>query len=257
MIALVDDDSLMRRWLTRVLEKGGHQVQSFATGQALLEGMDPEVDVVCLDLGLEGMGGMEILKILREKAPDRSVIVVTAETRTEIIVEAMRGGAYDYLVEPLEAERVLQSVGRAAERQGLLREVQRLRREKSPLVSLVGDSEAMREIRGQIEQLAESDMTVCLQGERPARGRKWRRAASTRRASGGEGRSSRSTAPLSRRRWKRPSFLAMRRALLPVLPGQRRVASSRPRGGRFSLMRWGTWRPPRRRRCCGPCSSAR
>jgi DNA-binding NtrC family response regulator len=165
VIALVDDDSLMRRWLTRVLEKGGHQVQSFATGQALLEGMDPEVDVVCLDLGLEGMGGMEILKILREKAPDRSVIVVTAETRTEIIVEAMRGGAYDYLVKPLEAERVLQSVGRAAERQGLLREVQRLRREKSPLVSLVGDSEAMREIRGQIEQLAESDVTVCLQGE--------------------------------------------------------------------------------------------
>jgi DNA-binding NtrC family response regulator len=165
MIALVEDDPLIRRWLVRVLEKAGHRVVAFSAGQELLRELPEELDVVCLDLGLEGLGGMEILRILREQASEVSVIVVTGETRPEVIVEAMRGGAYDYLVKPLEAEQVLQSVGRAAERQRLRREVKALRGGGASPSMLVGNSAVMQEIREQIGRLSESDVTVCLLGE--------------------------------------------------------------------------------------------
>ncbi len=168
VVAVVDDDLAVRRMMRHLLEREGFSVLEYEGGSALFDAGTSNVSVVCLDLSLEEMSGMEVLAHLRAEAPHLPVVVVTADRTVDVAVNAMRAGAYEYVVKPLDRERLTQSVRRAAERSQLAQSVARLERElgtRDVLKTVVGESSSMSELAQQVRRVVDSDIAVCVTGE--------------------------------------------------------------------------------------------
>ncbi len=167
-VAVLDDDPMTRRLIRRWLETSGYSVIEYERGAEALEYTGPPLAAACIDLGLDDMSGMDVLEHLRARDPDLPLIVVSAQSGLETAVEAMRAGAYDYLVKPLERERLALVIGRAVEKRSLTADVQRLQGQldsRRVLGSVVGESGPMRELASQVERILESDVNVCVFGE--------------------------------------------------------------------------------------------
>lgn len=169
-IFVTDDDEVVRASITRRLSRGGHDVRSFDSGEALLEGLDDDVpDIILLDLKMSGMTGIETLKHIRPKAPHTLVILLTAYGTIEDAVEAMRLGAYDFLIKSVDLSGVGPVVERAIDYLTLRRRVSfesQSRAGRYALKDLIANSPGMRELVAQIQELSENaKTTVLLQGE--------------------------------------------------------------------------------------------
>lgn len=168
-LLVVDDDASVRHHLGFNLGKIGYEVSSASTGEEALEAIaHRSADLVLLDLELAGMSGIETLRRLRLARPETRVIVLTGQASVERAVEAMRGGAHDFLVKPLDAERVEFAVRNALEIGSLTREVAHLRRELSGRHSfgeIVGADGGLRVTIRLLEKVLPTDLTVLLTGE--------------------------------------------------------------------------------------------
>ncbi|MBP8103377.1 MAG: sigma-54-dependent Fis family transcriptional regulator [Nitrospira sp.] len=168
-ILVVDDEVNIRGALVTLLEKKGHRVRGARTGEEALEELEAApADLVMTDLKMPGIGGMEFLRRLKEKWPETEVVVMTAYGSIDTAVEAMRGGAYDYLTKPIDRERFPIVVEKALERHALATENKQLRSRldtRTRFDQMVGDSEPMRRVYNMVEMVAESDVTVLLTGE--------------------------------------------------------------------------------------------
>ena len=147
-----------------------------------------------------GTSGLELLKAVREVAPDTEVVVMTAYGTVETAVQAMRDGAYDFVEKPLKRMTIVKSVRKAAERQSLVVENRSLRQELKLLTTreIVGQSGALRRVLDVATQAAPSSATVLILGESGtgkellarlvhgksgrASGRSWRTARPSRKA---------------------------------------------------------------------------
>jgi two-component system OmpR family response regulator len=110
-ILVVDDEESIRFYLREVLERDGHIVTSVDSGEAALQSAQAEsFDLAMIDLQLPGMGGMEVLKTLRQTSSNTSIIVLTAHASLETAVEALRQGAHDYLFKPCKTAELRESV---------------------------------------------------------------------------------------------------------------------------------------------------
>jgi DNA-binding response OmpR family regulator len=110
-ILVVDDEAGVRFFLEQLLERDGHQVVAVESGEAALERIaTQEFDLVLVDLRLQGIGGMDVLAVVRDTAPDTPVIVLTAYASLESAMEALRQGAHDYLFKPSQVVEVRESV---------------------------------------------------------------------------------------------------------------------------------------------------
>jgi DNA-binding NtrC family response regulator len=134
---------------------------------ALLEQERPEL--VLTDLKMPRVDGMQVLARARELDPDTVVIMITGHGTVESAVEAMRAGAFDYLLKPLPSNDVLRlAVERAAERRRLVEENRRLREPLAPRVGfdqIVGKSPAMEAVFDLVRKAARSDANILIQGE--------------------------------------------------------------------------------------------
>jgi DNA-binding NtrC family response regulator len=167
-VAVVDDDAGMRKLLTAMLAEAGFASAEFDEGGEALAGIDERAAAVCLDLGLEDIPGVEVLRLLRARLPDVPVVVVTARTRVEEVVEAMKAGAYDYLAKPLDPFRFGQTLRRAVEHRAVLAQVRRLEdalAERSLLDTLCCHGAAMREVASSVERVRDADVNVAIMGE--------------------------------------------------------------------------------------------
>ncbi|MBI3003658.1 MAG: sigma-54-dependent Fis family transcriptional regulator [candidate division NC10 bacterium] len=166
---VVDDEENIVHVLTTLLAQEGFGVAAAQTGEEALERIRSEVvDLVLLDVRLPGRDGIEVLEAVKAHRPDCSVLMMTAFGSVESAVAALRAGADDYLVKPFRAEEVLRRIQAVLERQGLRREVRRLRREvgsRYGFGNLLGRSPAMRALVSQLEQVAATRSTVLLMGE--------------------------------------------------------------------------------------------
>jgi len=166
---VVDDEENMVHVLTTLLAQEGFGVAAARTGEEALERIRSEVvDLVLLDVRLPGRDGLEVLEAVKAQRPDCGVLMMTAFGSIESAVAALRAGADDYLVKPFRAEEVLRRIQAVLERQGLRREVRRLRRgvgTRYGFGNLLGRSPAMRALLGQLEQVAATRSTVLLMGE--------------------------------------------------------------------------------------------
>jgi DNA-binding response OmpR family regulator len=110
-ILVVDDDPALLFSLKAVLTHDGYQVVAVETGELALEHIAGEdFDLALIDLKLGGIGGMEVLKGLKERSPDTMAIILTAHASLETAVEALRQGAHDYLLKPCTTEDLRESV---------------------------------------------------------------------------------------------------------------------------------------------------
>jgi DNA-binding NtrC family response regulator len=168
-ILVVDDDPIERRLLQTVLGKvGGYEVLTAENGQTALERAVPTVDAVLLDLQLPDMSGMEVLKKLKASRPHLPVLMLTGVTDIQKAVEAVQLGAHQYLTKPFENDQLLITLKRALEKNELLAEVAQLRKQAGlgPALSrILGQGDVIRVVLSQIQKVADSPLTVLIQGE--------------------------------------------------------------------------------------------
>lgn len=170
-IFVTDDDDVVRASITRRLTRAGtHEVQSYDSGEALLEALNHDIpDIVLLDLKMTGMSGLETLKQIRPKAPHVLVIILTAYGTVEDAVEAIKLGAYDFLIKSVDLSGVNPVVQRAVEYLTLKRRVLFESEDTAHRFAfnhLIANSTSMRELVSQIQELTTNvKTTVLLQGE--------------------------------------------------------------------------------------------
>jgi DNA-binding NtrC family response regulator len=167
-VLVVDDDEGMRETLTAILRQD-YRVLRVASGEAALQIMQKEdVDLVLLDVQLPGIGGLEVLKILKENYPNVEVIVISAIKEFDAAIEAMRHGAYHYISKEFDAEGLRTLVTKASERQDLGRSIIRLNAEvaeQNDREFIVGPSRATRAVLENAHKAAQTPVTVLILGE--------------------------------------------------------------------------------------------
>ena len=158
-ILIVDDERAVRESLGSWFREAGYEVRTAASGaEALTHVNGRPWDVFLLDVRMPGMDGLELQRRLREAQPDAAVVVMTAYASVETAVEAMKQGAFDYVVKPFDPEDLEHTVRNAAERRQLLAENRQLRDkidELNLLHEFVGTSGAVRRV---LEQVAVSGL---------------------------------------------------------------------------------------------------
>ncbi|MFV2071764.1 MAG: sigma-54-dependent transcriptional regulator [Thermoanaerobaculales bacterium] len=167
-IWVVDDDPAIRELLTFIVTEAGYEVEAFASGSEVLAYGGALPDAVLLDLMMPEVDGVEVLKELKRRNPTLPVMILTADNDISRAVEVTKLGAYDYLVKPVDQERLRTTLNRALSHGSLEQEVARLKDElgdRFHLRSIVGSSSAMRKVYDQIEKVLESEITVFVSGE--------------------------------------------------------------------------------------------
>jgi two-component system response regulator PilR (NtrC family) len=166
-ILVVDDERSLREFLEIFFRREGFAVQTAASAdEALVAVGADDFDVVVSDVQLGGSSGLELLRAVKDAAPDTVVIMITAFATTESAIEAMKQGAYDYITKPFKVDELRLVIEKALEKKLLADENQRLRTAlRSRTASLVGSSAAMRRVHDLIAQVATTKTNVLVSGE--------------------------------------------------------------------------------------------
>lgn len=168
-IVVVDDDLSLCHFLKKSLtQKGHHILECHAGREALMVIDEEEVDLVLLDNKMPDLMGLEILKELKRRHPKLPVIIMTAFGRAETAIEAMRLGAFDYILKPFELEEVLELIAKGLKAGNLMKKrvgIPDFLEDKEGSDQIIGRSTGMQEVYKLIGQVAEKDVTVLIQGE--------------------------------------------------------------------------------------------
>jgi DNA-binding NtrC family response regulator len=167
-ILIVDDDPTLRELTSELLAGEGYAVQAVGTGEEALRVMNNALhDVVLLDLHLPGMDGLAVLAAAPATRTSAQFIVLTAFASVDTAVEAMRLGAYDYIIKPFRTEDLLLTIERALRESELRREVAQLRSRTrmGARARLIGKAPAMERLFDLIERVAPMRSSVLITGE--------------------------------------------------------------------------------------------
>jgi DNA-binding NtrC family response regulator len=168
-VLIVEDEAATREGLAELVRTWGFTAEAAASGEqalGLVTTFRPAI--VVTDLVMPGMGGLELLRALRDEADHVKVVVLTAQGSVETAVEALKHGAEDYLTKPVDAQKLRVLLQRIAELNRQKRENAALRRqlhEKGSFGRIVGHSAKMRQIYQVIEQAAPTPASVLIIGE--------------------------------------------------------------------------------------------
>ncbi len=168
-LLIVDDDLSLRQFLSIFLGKEGHEIDVAANGVAALERLEQATyDVVVTDIRMPRMGGLDLLDGIRDRDLPTQVIVMTAFSSTETALDAMRRGAYDYIVKPFKLDEVRIVVEKCLEKTRLVTENRQLKRKlekgRSP-TAFTYQSKAMADVVEMIERVASTPSNVLVLGE--------------------------------------------------------------------------------------------
>jgi len=168
-ILVVDDADLIRTWLGQVLTASGYAVETAGScAEALLAVEAASPGLVLLDLRLPDGSGIDLLPKLLEIDPDLVVVMITAFGEISTAVEAVKAGAHDFLEKPIDLATLQLVIARALETRRLRQQIAALREQhrwRFANVEIVGRSEAMRDVMGMVEKVADSESTVLIEGE--------------------------------------------------------------------------------------------
>jgi DNA-binding NtrC family response regulator len=168
-ILYVEDDAASGRLVQSIVEREGYSIKVVSSGQEFLKNLaENKPDLVLVDLHLPDASGLDLLARSRYRYPEVPVIVITASSSVSDVVNALRGGATDYVTKPVEHQRLLVSLANALK---MLRQQQDLSKLRSELNEtykvehMIGGTPAMENVRELIRQAAPSDATVLILGE--------------------------------------------------------------------------------------------
>ncbi len=164
-ILVVDDEQSVCWVLAQILREMGHETEIAASAETALPRLEQNTpDLLVTDYRLGGKTGLELLKEVRERWPGISVILITAHGNLNVAVEAMKGGAVEYLPKPLDLGRFKKLV-RQVELGRKARAESSVEIPNDPTLTIVGQSPAMQEIFKRIGLLAGVDVNVLITGE--------------------------------------------------------------------------------------------
>ena len=168
-ILIVDDEQIVRESLTNWLKEESYQVEAAENGTLALEKIrQSPFQVVLLDLKMPGMDGIQVLTELKKDFPDIEVIIMTAYGSVNTAVEAIKAGAYDYIVKPFDPEEVALLIKKILEHKNLILENILLRQqleERYEFEDLIGKGAAMQQVFELIRNVAPTQATVLITGE--------------------------------------------------------------------------------------------
>jgi DNA-binding NtrC family response regulator len=168
-ILVVDDERNTRDSLEVILRREAHQVATMASGQAALDHLAThEVDLVISDVRMPGMDGLTLLRRVTSQKTGTVVVMMSGHHDVTAAVEAIKDGAFDYLVKPFGKSDILRSVQKALTLRAVLVENITLKRQvEEPFAqaNIIGSSPAWREVCRTVEQVAPSRSTVLVSGE--------------------------------------------------------------------------------------------
>ena len=166
-VLVVDDDASMRYSLSRMLEGQGLDVSLAKNGAEALEKTGVEnPDLVVMDIKMPGQSGLEVLQEIKNRDPKALVILMTAFGTTETAIEAMKYGAFDYILKPFDIPQMRALVERALEVSRMMQKTVSFP-DKMPEEGevIIGSSAIMQQIYKMIGQVAPTEVTVLLRGE--------------------------------------------------------------------------------------------
>ncbi len=168
-LLVVEDDPLQRKLIKENLEQEGHTVFEASSGTESLNIIaEQPIDIAIVDYKLDGETGIDVIQKVLEQNPLITPIVVTAYGNVENAVEALKKGAYDYIVKPIDFKKFLMVIERAQERQKLKKEVSLLRsslEDKFSTKNFIFSSDEMNEVALLTAKASKTEATVLLSGE--------------------------------------------------------------------------------------------
>jgi len=164
---VADDDPDIRDILSDTLNSVGAKVTTVTNGQECLQRVETDIpDVLLLDIELPGKNGLAVLKELRRRQSNTTVIMITAYGSIDRAVEAMKEGAFDFITKPFDLDHIVVVLEKAVERQRLKRGLENFSRETGERYRLIGgESPNMHEAIETARKAAASKSTVLLLGE--------------------------------------------------------------------------------------------
>lgn len=167
-ILIVDDEVANLAAVSEWLRADGFEVVHAADGNEAIAQLYSGISVVVSDVKMPNMGGIELLRTMREKVPHVISIMMTGSNSVENAIEAMQLGAADYLLKPINLKELSLKIKRAIEQQQMSSQIAQLHaklKEKDELYKMIGRSELMRNVFERIRLVADSEATVLITGE--------------------------------------------------------------------------------------------
>ncbi|MBW2251841.1 MAG: sigma-54-dependent Fis family transcriptional regulator [Deltaproteobacteria bacterium] len=168
-IFIVDDELVMRKSLSGWLERDGYEVDTAESGEEAIEKLKKtRFDLLLVDIKMEGISGLDVLKHVMENDPDVAVVMITAYGSISTAIEAMKNGAHDYLLKPFDPDELGVLIEKVVEQQAQARENLFLKeqyKERTRFESMIGQSKPMQEVFDLIQDVSIMDSTVLITGE--------------------------------------------------------------------------------------------
>jgi DNA-binding NtrC family response regulator len=168
-VLIIDDELVICKSCEKIIRRAGHEAKYALNGR---DGMrmigEEEFDVVFIDLKMPDIGGMEVLRNVKQRHPDIIAIIITGYATIASAVETMKLGAFDYLPKPFTAQEFRVALDNAIEKRTILLENKALSENAEPVAEfegLIGKSQPMQEVFSLITKVAGSDSTVLILGE--------------------------------------------------------------------------------------------
>ena len=169
-ILVIDDERAIRNTLKEILEFEGYTVEVAENGRVGLDmALATKYDLIYTDIKMPEMDGMEVLQAYRKNMQEQGgdeapVVMISGHGTVETAVEALKSGAYDFIVKPLDLNRLLSTTSRALEHKSLVQETKVLRKKISARNKMIGESTAINRVREIIEKVAPTEARVMITG---------------------------------------------------------------------------------------------
>ncbi|MCT8340724.1 sigma-54-dependent transcriptional regulator [Luteirhabdus pelagi] len=166
-ILLIEDEAAIRRVLIKILteESDSYEVIEAEDGLAGMELIKKEdFDLVLCDIKMPKMDGVEVLEAAKKIKPEIPIVMISGHGDLDTAVNTMRLGAFDYISKPPDLNRLLNTVRNALDRKELVQENTRLKKKVSKQYEMVGDSDAIVQIKDMIEKVAPTEARVLITG---------------------------------------------------------------------------------------------
>ena len=166
-ILIVDDEADIRELVAGILDDEGHRTRTAGSSDEALAAIEQRrPHLVFLDIWLQGsrLDGLQVLDVVKAKAPDLPVVMISGHGNIETAVSAIKAGAYDFIEKPFKADRLILVAERALEASRLKREVRDLKTRSGQASRIVGASVAANQLRQTIERVAPTNARVMISG---------------------------------------------------------------------------------------------
>ena len=168
-ILIVDDEKIVRESLTKWFLEDGYRVGAAGNANEALRCLQAQKwDVILLDIKMPGVDGMELQQRIKEVDPQATIIFITAHGSIDTAVKALKSGAFDYVIKPVDPDHLSHLVSNAIRQRALISQNTRLKEQKeelSKLDEIIGESPAMQKVFELIETVSRTDTTVMIRGE--------------------------------------------------------------------------------------------